>query len=192
MVEEKLGGEGKLGCKQNRLNNQMEIKEDFNTWRATNIDKIRDAVREFPPEMKHISSSVSPKRLIGFLSDMAKEPEVEVGKGVAVAAEEKGGKSQGFFASMKAVISKLVGRAGKDGVTSEEVAPSVSQAQSIPQAVEVGTPSVKDVAQSALGELSGCDLSALRGMSSASVVGAQSPTNANARGPSQSSAARGG
>jgi hypothetical protein len=163
MVEEKLGGEKELGCQQNRRNNKMEIKEDFNTWRAANIDKIREAVHDFPPEMKHISSSVSPKRLIGFLSNMAKEQEVEVNKGVAPAAEEKGQKSQGFFASMKAVISKLVGKTDK-GVDASTGSVKIHPDQVVEEwgVAKVELPSVKDVAKAALVDL---DLSALRGVS---------------------------
>ena len=46
-------------------------ERNFEEWRANHIDEIRDAVKQFPPELKHASSSITPTKLVKALSSIA-------------------------------------------------------------------------------------------------------------------------
>ncbi len=45
--------------------------ETFKTWRETHLEKIKEAVKKFPPELKHVSSTVTPNGLISILGKLA-------------------------------------------------------------------------------------------------------------------------
>ncbi len=45
--------------------------ESLETWKKTHIDDIKKAVKEFPPELKHVSSSVTPNGLVAILNKLA-------------------------------------------------------------------------------------------------------------------------
>ncbi len=79
-------GEKNLGLNQRGL-----ITETFEDWRSKHIEQIRGAVREFPEELRHISSAVSPKRLTGFLESLAdKTQEREQGKSAHLPSDKPG------------------------------------------------------------------------------------------------------
>jgi hypothetical protein len=65
--------------KDNKLGN--EITEPFEVWKKNHIDAIKKAVEEFPPELKHVSSAVTPNGLASILSKVAERgQEGEAGK----------------------------------------------------------------------------------------------------------------
>lgn len=49
----------------------IEDGQSFSSWRAFNIEKIRRAVKEFPPELKRVASSMTPNNLIKSLTAIA-------------------------------------------------------------------------------------------------------------------------
>lgn len=54
--------------------------ETFETWRENHIEKIKGAVKNFPPELKHVSSAVTPNGLVSILSKLAQSKESEADK----------------------------------------------------------------------------------------------------------------
>lgn len=45
--------------------------ETFEAWRKAHIEKIKEAVKNFPPELKHVSSAVTPNGLVAILNKLA-------------------------------------------------------------------------------------------------------------------------
>ncbi len=56
-----------IGLRKLMIGNERNFEE----WRANHIDEIRDAVKKFPPELKHASSSITPNKLVKALSSIA-------------------------------------------------------------------------------------------------------------------------
>lgn len=87
------------------------ITESFADWKKKHIDAIKKAVKEFPPELKHVSSAVTPNGLASILSKVAERgQEGEAGKPTS--------ETGGIFSRMFRGLVNFFG--GKDLVGKEE------------------------------------------------------------------------
>lgn len=109
---EQAVGKDKLGVQGLRI---IDDKDDFKKWKAKHIDQIKDAVRSFPPELKHVSSSVLPSNLIDALQSLSEKNQQQgVSKSDSVNAPKD--EKKGFFARIFEGFKSLFSGSKKDKV----------------------------------------------------------------------------
>ncbi len=113
--------------------------ETFETWRENHIEKIKGAVKKFPPELKHVSSAVTPNGLAAILGKLARSQESET--------DEKPASETGniFSKTFRGLVNFFGGKASTKGgekVAAVEEAPQPeSEVKASTTAKALDTPS---------------------------------------------------
>lgn len=59
-------------CEEKNKSLGNPIAESFEEWKKNHINDIREAVKEFPPQLKHASSAITPTGLASILNELTK------------------------------------------------------------------------------------------------------------------------
>ena len=111
---EKIVGKEALGVRRSD-STLMDDKDDFEKWKAKHIGKIKEAVKKFPPELKHVSSSISPSNLIDALQSLSEKNQQQgVSKSDSFNAPKD--EKKGFFARIFEGFKSLFSGSKKDKV----------------------------------------------------------------------------